>query len=151
MKKYLLGGLCVLLVVIGLLSWKVVNLKSQLNEALLKRNLLGGSLASEANIIYAPTYTTTSTNTGSGGLPVKLLARGSDRRNATIQNNGSADVYIYIADFASDVAASTTVKINNGFLLKPAGSYEILPENMFMDDIWAATTSVAQSILIVTK
>lgn len=107
---------------------------------------------SDANQLYSSTQVVTSTYTGSGGVPLLALARNNDRTYAAIVNDGTADIYIYLTNFASADAATSTVVANNGIRVNAGGgSYEILPENLYLGDIWVASTTAAQRVLVTEK
>lgn len=104
------------------------------------------------NTLYTTSQVVTSTRTGAGGLPLLAMTRHETRVYGLIQNDCTSDIYIYLTNFSSDVTASTTAVANNGIrLVAGGGSYEILPENLYVDDVWVATTTAACKILVTEK
>lgn len=78
-----------------------------------------------------------------------ILPRNVNRKYAAVINDSDTAVYIHLANFADNSAASTTVVRNRGIRLNASGgSYEILPENMYIGDIWVASTTVAKTLLV---
>jgi len=94
--------------------------------------------------------TSTATSTG-GTFPIKVLDTNYGRGYALIQNDSANDVYLWFQDFTTTANASTTVAVNKGVLLKPAGHYEMLPENLIVGQVWATSTVSGSRILIIEK
>lgn len=93
----------------------------------------------------------TTTPAGNSGLPVQVLARNNSRQYAVICNDDSTNnVYLTMRDFTSPTAAGTnvsgTIRINSG-----GGCYEILPENLFLGQVWATSTARSVKILFLDK
>ena len=85
-------------------------------------------------------------------LPTRVLERNSGRRYAAITNDGTENVYLYLQNFSSAVAASSVVKRNQGIRLNAnGGSYEIVNDNLMLVDVWVSTTSAKQTITYVEK
>lgn len=79
-----------------------------------------------------------------------ILNRNLDRNYAIIVNDSSNAVYITPKNFADHVATSTTIPIGRGIRLNAnGGSYEILPENYTNEDVWVASSSAANSIIVI--
>lgn len=146
-KKTLVGGA---LVLGGLVLGLVLFSGGKVERA---KSLLGAAV--DFNLIDAPTHTATSTGTR---FPVKVLSRNYNRIYALVENDptNSSNVYLFFGNFATSQAAADGLPANlvsstsatGTVVLAPGGSYEILPENMVIGDMWA--TGTASGILIKT-
>ena|SRR3990167_7189199 len=106
---------------------------------------LAGS-AYAINQIDRTTLTNTSTHTNNAQI---ILPRNNNRKYAIIVNDSSVAVYIHLRNFDSNNAASTTVRNGIGIRLNASGgNYEILPENLYIGDIWIASTTATQTIYV---
>lgn len=98
------------------------------------------------NLIDTTTQSTTSTATL---LPVKVLARNYNRIYGLIVNDSDTVMYLSLNNFTDASAASTTVfgiRLNaNG------GSYEVMPSNNYIGDVWATSTASNKKLLITEK
>lgn len=114
-----------------------------------KPSSLGGSNYNNVNILNTVTHS--STSTASLPLPVLVLARNSSRAYAKIANNSATAVNIFLGNFASMSAASTSVSSTAGIRLAPVNSpgfeYDIKPENLYVGDVWASSTLSGLQIL----
>lgn len=83
-------------------------------------------------------------------LPVKLLEFNPNRQYSSIVNDSSTNLYITLATSTfTPASASTTVVSSGGIRLNSGGgAYEILPENMTWNEVWVATSTAGQRILI---
>lgn len=96
----------------------------------------------------APSYLATTT-APSSSLPLKVLPRDTNRIRAEITNNDGTNVaYLYIGEFDSAVAASTTVVVNAGVRLDPKETYVIDDSNWFPDTVWASSTAATQLLVV---
>lgn len=101
------------------------------------------------NVIDPPTQTSTTTDSSDA---TKILSRNSSRIYGLVVNDSDTDLYIHFTNFADSNAASTTVIQNEGVRLSASGgNYEILPENMYIGDIWVASTTAAKKLLITER
>lgn len=99
----------------------------------------------DATIVDTINYNTFSS---SSTLPVKILSRNYNRLYAMIQNDSNVPLYIYLGNFTSSSTASTTVLTGTGIRLNTAGSYEIKSDNMWIGDVWLASTTGANNVLV---
>lgn len=87
-------------------------------------------------------------------MPVLALARNTSRLYAAFVNDSDTVMYLYFATttFSNPSAASTTVGINKGIRLNAnGGSYEILPENLFIGEVWVTSTASGKKLLITSQ
>ena len=108
---------------------------------------LGGAAYESWNVMQT-SMNFVSANT-SATLPTRLIAGDSNRQYAAVCNNSDTSLYIYLDDFASALLASTTVSNYGGGIRLNAngGCYEILPENMWIGQIWVATATTKNIIV----
>ena len=135
-------------VVVGFLS--LICAVLSLSFALVKNPAFLGSFVGPGfNVIDTVTHTATSTD---GVLPMKLLEENTSRLNAVIQNDSDTALYIFFQEFASNIAASTTVLVNTGIRVNAnGGEYVIKPENLYTGQVWATSTAGSKNILITEK
>jgi len=131
-------------------NWQVKQFVAQRQAAGLETPFMGGS--QDTTRFGSPTHAVVTALTST---PVKVLTRNSGRQYASIQNDGTADVYIYLGNFDSGTAASTTVLVNTGIRLgvstTPSNTFVIDADNLYYGDVWVATTTANQRILTTVK
>lgn len=99
----------------------------------------------EGNIANSATSTTSD-------LPVKVLDNNSARQYAKIMNDSDTAVYLYLGNFASPSAASTSVAINKGVRLNAnGGEYVIESGNLWFGQVWATSTAASKGIIYLEK
>lgn len=115
-----------------------------------KDTQLGAFAAAGFNVIDTTSSTVTTTKAVNATL---VLPTNRSRIYGAIQNDSDTDVYIYLANFTDQSAASTTVIRNQGIRLPANGGfYEMLPENIYTGQVWVASTTVAgKSIMTVER
>lgn len=97
------------------------------------------------NILSSVSSSVTTTNVGG---PTLLLSRNATRQYCYVVNNSDTGIYLTFRNFDSQSAASSSIGSNLGLLLVAnGGSYECLPENMVVSDIWATSTASGKSIV----
>jgi len=117
---------------------------------------------SGSNVLDSMTHYTTSTGSYDAAVPVKILTRNNERLYALIQNNSDTNIYLYFptgllaynfSELATGYTSATSSITTLEGLVKivPSGSYEILPENMWIGEIWATSTAVSKNINIVYR
>lgn len=148
-KAHLIGlGTAALFVVISVtfLLTKATIKPEQIAISPLTGEVLGGYSQGANNIL---TFVSSNATTTAVGLPTLLIARNPTRQYCYVVNNSDTAIFLTFKNFASDVAASTSVGVANGGLRLNAngGSYECLPENMVQSDIWASSTASGKQIL----
>ena len=81
-----------------------------------------------------------------------VIPASSTRIYALIINDSDTDIYLHFQNFTDHVAASTTVIRNRGIRLNAnGGSYEILPENMYVGDVWVASTTASGKRILTSE
>lgn len=75
---------------------------------------------------------------------VKLLSADPGRQYAAITNNSTTtNLSLHFG------TASTTFEANRGIRINPAGSsYEIVQENLWIGEVWTATTTETTTVMI---
>lgn len=131
----------------------------------LKSKGLGASALTD-NTLQALTTTSTTTASYCTTCPVKLLSRNDNRRYALIENVSDTAIYIYVPTTTltynltgafhgagtSSGNATNTISSLNGILLNAnGGSYEINPDNLIINEVWATSTAASKQINILYK
>ena len=89
----------------------------------------------------------TTTGSFSSDVPVKLLDASSSRQYASIGNNSATTIFLYFSNEVLQVVgdgsgtiATSTIDTLDGIPVKAGETYEILPENLITDWIYASST-----------
>lgn len=96
---------------------------------------------------------TNSATSTTSALPVLVLDTNASRRYAMICNDSDTVAYLYLGNFASGAAASTTVVVGKGIRLNASGScYTMIDdENLWQGQVWATSTAASKSLIYVEK
>jgi len=120
---------------------------SQLNNPV--SDVVGGW--ADSRIIEDGTHVTTSTT----ALPVKLLDRDGSRQYAIFQNVSATAVYLYFSGTALEHgvegSASSTIGLDGIYLAASGGKYELLNDNLIIDEVWATSTAASLDINVYYK
>jgi hypothetical protein len=110
----------------------------------------GPSFSGYGNFNIFDNVTHTATTTGADPEPIFLLDRNPERQYARIDNNSATDVYLYFATSTADMVTNQANALN-GVVVQPNSSYEILPDNMYTDLVYASSTAASLSINVTEK
>jgi hypothetical protein len=93
-----------------------------------------------------------SATTTSATNNIKLLNTNTRRRYALVINDSDTTIYLYPGYFADTSAASTTLMANQGIRLNAnGGSFEIEETNLYIGQLWLATTTADKKVLVIEK
>ncbi len=105
-----------------------------------------GGVGDTPNTVSLTVSTATTT---SATLPVLVAASNYNRRSGEIINDASTGtLYFYLQNFASGIAASTTVLANNGIAVAAGAHYQINGTNLYLGQIWVNSSTVGTKNVI---
>jgi hypothetical protein len=103
----------------------------------------------------------TSTASYCTACPIKLLSRDTNRQYARFINISDTAIYLYFATTTqsynftgtqdSGNSATSTVNLSGVYLAASGGSYELLDNNLIIDEVWATSTAASKAINVVYK
>jgi len=100
-----------------------------------------------ADFNQVETVTSGQATTTNSALPIIVLNHNASRKYAKIINDSATAIYLYLGNFASASAASTTVGVNKGIRLNATGGeYVIGPDNLWQGECWASSTASGLNI-----
>lgn len=116
----------------------------------------------DSRIIEGGTHYATSTGSYGSTLPVQVLERDGSRQYAVFVNPSDTAMYLYFLD--SDYAVnlteletgetsvtSTITTLNGVYLAANGGTYELLNDNLIIDQVWASSTAASKQINVYYK
>ena len=114
------------------------------------------------NLLEDLTITATTTGSYASNVPVKILSRDSDRSYALIVNAGATAVYLYPLGSPHDYnftgmasgytsVTSTIDELDGIYLSANGGSYEIIEDNLIIDEFWVSSTASGVQINTIYK
>ena len=109
-----------------------------------------------ADYVNRITVTQYATNTGSGTVPIQVLALDSTRNYALFQNLSDTAIYLFFSSTTlTPQVASATFTVLNGVRLAPVNSagsvYEMRPENISGAQVWASSTASGKTISVMYR
>lgn len=75
----------------------------------------------------------------------QLLAKNASRSYAHITNQGTSTIFMMMSSTSTGAVANAGIQLTSG------ESYDINSENLYIGDIWLATSSVATKVLYIEQ
>lgn len=109
----------------------------------------------DSRIIEGGTHYATTTGSYASNVPVQVLERDGSRQYAVFTNPSDTAIYLYFLDgnyavgefgvASGETSVTSTITSLNGiYLAANGGRYELLNDNLIIDQVWASSTAVKQ-------
>lgn len=116
----------------------------------------------DSRVLEGGTHYSTTTGSYVATVPVQILERDGSRQYAVFTNPSDTAVYLYFLDDnyavnlvelgAGETSVTSTVTSLNGvYLAANGGTYELLDNNLVIDQVWASSTASSKQINVYYK
>lgn len=113
-----------------------------------------GAANADGNMIQGQVHYSTTTQSYCLSCPVKLVDRNANRQYVLIQNASDSYVWLYFSKALLDYnftemtsgytsATGTITSLNGLVALAPTSTYEIMPDNLMIGQVWATSSNPA--------
>lgn len=98
----------------------------------------------------------TTVATSTTALPVKVLDRDADRKYAIFTNPSATALYLYFSGTAlahgvENNPTGTITSLDGIYLAASGGTYELLDNNLIIDEVWVTSTAASLDINVYYK